>query len=466
MADHPTPIASIPATAQTAAPHRLADYQPPAFLIDTLDLIFDLDPLATRVRATLSVRRNPAHANPAAPLVLDGEDLVLTALVFAAQVLIGIVRLVGALVLAAFFGSHQCHRGTRTVRLRQSVGARHSERVHDHEREHWPVADGGDILPTTSTAGDPSARTRSDRRSERPHKRRLGRHLHERCLRTVTPVGARQAPPQMTSSSPNAVLPAEGTRHALIVHTEEVMGTVVSFRVRPGPDLNPAVAKSLIHEACRRLHEADRVFSTWQHQSPLSRYRRGELQLNEAPAEVAEVLELCWYAKSLSGGFFDPWAMPGGVDPTGLVKGWAVGQATAVLANGGVEAALVNGAGDIAAYGPPETGRVWRVGIRHPWRSEALACIVPVQGARAIATSGCYERGMHLIDPRSGRPSADVASATVCGPNLALCDALATGLAVGADEGLSAITALCDYEGYIVRRDGSESWTRDMAFVE
>ncbi|MGC9271428.1 aminopeptidase N [Acidiphilium sp.] len=77
MADHPTPIA---ATAQTAAPHRLADYQPPAFLIDTLDLIFDLDPLATRVRATLSVRRNPAHANPAAPLVLDGEDLALTAL--------------------------------------------------------------------------------------------------------------------------------------------------------------------------------------------------------------------------------------------------------------------------------------------------------------------------------------------------------------------------------------------------
>ncbi|MDD2877664.1 MAG: aminopeptidase N [Acidiphilium sp.] len=74
MADRPAPIPS------PTAVHRLADYRPPAFLIDTVDLIFDLDPLATRVRATLSVRRNPAHGDATAPLVLDGEDLTLTAI--------------------------------------------------------------------------------------------------------------------------------------------------------------------------------------------------------------------------------------------------------------------------------------------------------------------------------------------------------------------------------------------------
>ncbi|HQT88383.1 MAG TPA: aminopeptidase N [Acidiphilium sp.] len=58
---------------------RLADYRPPAFLIDHVDLIFDLDPETTSVRATLSLRRNPAHGDDRAPLVLDGEDLSLKA---------------------------------------------------------------------------------------------------------------------------------------------------------------------------------------------------------------------------------------------------------------------------------------------------------------------------------------------------------------------------------------------------
>lgn len=269
-----------------------------------------------------------------------------------------------------------------------------------------------------------------------------------------------------TTSTPHVVEQPEAGCPTLIVHAEEVMGTVVSFRVRPGPGLDADAAGRLLAEACRRLHQADWVFSTWKPESALSKFRRGELQLADAPHEVAEVLALCWCAKSLSRGWFDPWAMPEGVDPTGLVKGWAIEQAVAVLKKRGVEAALVNGAGDIAAYGPPDSGRVWRVGIRHPWRPDALACIVPVAGAGAVATSGCYERGRHLVDPRSGLATAAVASATVCGPSLVLSDALATGLAVGGDEVLTVITGLAGYEGYIVRHDGTEVWTREMAFLD
>ncbi len=55
-------------------PTRLADYAPPPFLIDDADLSFDLDLERTRVRARLSVRRNP-DASRAADLVLDGEGL-------------------------------------------------------------------------------------------------------------------------------------------------------------------------------------------------------------------------------------------------------------------------------------------------------------------------------------------------------------------------------------------------------
>ncbi|MDR3532499.1 MAG: aminopeptidase N [Rhodopila sp.] len=64
-----------------AIPHetRLADYTPPAFLVDTVDLRFDLDEAATTVVARLVLRRNPA-APLESPLHLDGEALTLVRL--------------------------------------------------------------------------------------------------------------------------------------------------------------------------------------------------------------------------------------------------------------------------------------------------------------------------------------------------------------------------------------------------
>ncbi|MGH6991023.1 MAG: M1 family aminopeptidase, partial [Stellaceae bacterium] len=57
---------------ETPQPIRLEDYRPPAFLIDTVDLDFDLDPHATKVKAKLTLRRNGNHAEP---LRLNGERL-------------------------------------------------------------------------------------------------------------------------------------------------------------------------------------------------------------------------------------------------------------------------------------------------------------------------------------------------------------------------------------------------------
>ena len=68
MTERPVPLPD-------AAPRRLDEYRPPAFLVDTVDLIFDLDPAATRVRASLTLRRNKAHGIADAPLELDGEGL-------------------------------------------------------------------------------------------------------------------------------------------------------------------------------------------------------------------------------------------------------------------------------------------------------------------------------------------------------------------------------------------------------
>jgi aminopeptidase N len=69
------------AVSTDAAPReiRLADYTPPPFLIDTVDLRFELNERSTRVQSRLAVRRNPAAA-PGLPLMLDGEDLILVSI--------------------------------------------------------------------------------------------------------------------------------------------------------------------------------------------------------------------------------------------------------------------------------------------------------------------------------------------------------------------------------------------------
>ncbi len=248
---------------------------------------------------------------------------------------------------------------------------------------------------------------------------------------------------------------------APIRRTEEVMGTVVSFDVRPGLASRQEIYVALA-EARAGLHRADAVFSTWKPDSPMNRIRRGDLRIGDAPPEVAEVLELCKVARDISRGWFDPWAVPGGVDPTGLVKGWAARNALRRIEAAGV-AAMVNAGGDVAVAGEPQAGRPWHIGIRDPW--DARRVIAVVEAAAGVATSGDYERGEHVLDPRTGRLSSPIASATVIGPDLAVADALATGLLAAGEPGFDWIGPADGYDGLIVRRNGSMIGTSGIKLV-
>jgi len=242
-----------------------------------------------------------------------------------------------------------------------------------------------------------------------------------------------------------------------VTRLETVMGTVVTIDVYPGHEFSGEQAGHLeqrIEDACAILHRADEVFSTWQPASPVSRLRRGEIALQDAPAEVAEVVAACTAARQLAGGWFDPWAMPGGFDPTGYVKGWAAERALAALGPAhGIAGAMVNAAGDIASFGALPAGQPFRIGIADPAARMRLAAIVELTGA--IATSGSYERGQHLIDPHSGTPAARAASASVTGPDLGLADALATALAVAGPDGLEFVAAIAGYAGLVIGFDGA-----------
>jgi thiamine biosynthesis lipoprotein len=79
---------------------------------------------------------------------------------------------------------------------------------------------------------------------------------------------------------------------------------------------------------------------------------------------------------------------------------------------------------------------------------------VVVANDLAIATSGAYARGDHVVDPHTRRPPAGVLSVTITGPDLATSDAYATAaFAMGLD-GPAWTARLRGYEAMTILADG------------
>ncbi len=91
--------------------------------------------------------------------------------------------------------------------------------------------------------------------------------------------------------------------------------------------------------------------------------------------------------------------------------------------------------------------------MRHPLRREAYCAALSLSEG-AVATSGTYERGAHVVNPFTGRPATGLASVTVVGPELTTADAYATAaLAMGADAP-SWLASLHNYEAQVVSDHG------------
>jgi thiamine biosynthesis lipoprotein len=199
------------------------------------------------------------------------------------------------------------------------------------------------------------------------------------------------------------------------------------------------------------LREVDATFSTYRDDSAISRLDRGEVTLADCPPEVDEVLSRCLELERRTRGYFS--ARPAGrLDPSGLVKGWAVGGAARLLAQAGARCFCINAGGDVVARGRPAPDRPWRVGVRHPVEHDRLAAVLAVEDL-AVATSGEYERGAHIVDPHTGAPPTGLVSVTVVGPDLATADAYATAaFAMGAD-GPAWTATLDGYDAMCVTSD-------------
>jgi FAD:protein FMN transferase len=230
---------------------------------------------------------------------------------------------------------------------------------------------------------------------------------------------------------------------------EQVMGMPVIVDVR-----DEEVAPPALDDVFDWLRWVDETFSTYRETSEISRLNRGELALADAHPEVRAVLARCEELREETGGYFDARAERDRLDPSGLVKGWSVDRAAAILERAGARNYAVNAGGDMRLHGRAVPGWCWRVGLQHPLRRDALAQVIET-GDLAVATSGAYERGEHVLDPHTGRPPQGILSVTVTGPELATADAYATAaFAMGPVRAPHWTARLRGYDALTILADG------------
>lgn len=202
------------------------------------------------------------------------------------------------------------------------------------------------------------------------------------------------------------------------------MGTEASLHLRgrridSDPAVEPAVAAVFGH-----LRAVDELFSTFRPDSQVSALRRGELPLGRRHPWLTEVLALCEEARDRTDGYFDAW-LPGGFDPSGLVKGWAADRAAGHLAGlHGFDHYLDVG-GDIAGRVGVTTTPPWRVAVEDPADRTVFLAILDLRTG-GVATSGTAARGCHVVDPHTGTHPGGLLAVTVTGPTLLWADVFAT----------------------------------------
>jgi thiamine biosynthesis lipoprotein len=224
-----------------------------------------------------------------------------------------------------------------------------------------------------------------------------------------------------------------------------------------------AAIDAAIEDVKKFVVDVDNAFSTYKENSFVSRLRRKEIEIGQCPQDVQEVWDACFNARYLSDGAFDSWKVEGGFDPSGYVKGWAADRVAQILVQAGCQHVQVNAAGDLTLRGGNllDNGTVepWKIGVSNPDNTQEVLRIFEIYDG-AIATSGQYERGAHIIDPFSGVIAIGAKSATVIGPDGGLTDAMATALMVTGDDGAKFFgqPELAEYSAWCIDRHEGTAW--------
>ena len=206
------------------------------------------------------------------------------------------------------------------------------------------------------------------------------------------------------------------------------------------------------------FRSVDEQFSPYKEMSEVSRLNRGELEEKDYSNEMKEVLSLAAETKKEADGYFDVWHK-GKFDPSGIVKGWSIYNASKILDARGLLHFYVDAGGDIEVRGKNTEGALWRVGIRNPFETSSIIKTLQLTNC-GVATSGTYIRGQHIYNPHSPDSEIkDIVSLTVIGPNVYEADRFATAAFAMGRGGITFLASLPHLAAYVIDANGIATMT-------
>ncbi len=221
--------------------------------------------------------------------------------------------------------------------------------------------------------------------------------------------------------------------------------------------VDPDVTEADIENVFAYFRAVDATFSTYKEHSEISKINRGELCEEEYSADMKTILALSEQSRQETGGYFDI-RHNGIIDPSGIVKGWAILQAAYLLKDAGFTNFYIDAGGDIQVSGK-KGSNPWRIGIRNPFNRKEIVKTLAVTD-KGIATSGTAVRGQHIYNPHNpGVPLQDIVSLTIIGPNVYEADRFATAAFAMGRKGISFIEQLAGFEGYMIDASARATFT-------
>lgn len=191
------------------------------------------------------------------------------------------------------------------------------------------------------------------------------------------------------------------------------------------------------------LRYVDKTFSPFKKNSQVSLFNAKKLKLKDSSSDFKKIYRQCKKYQKITDGFFNAFNN-GYYDPCGFVKGWAIKESANIIKRNGYKKYLVSVGGDM------EIGNEYKkIGIRNPFNKNQIIKIIKVKNV-GIATSGNYERGLHIYNPKNNFKKADsVASVTVIDKKIDRADVLATTAFVMGKNGIDFIQSL-NAQAYII----------------
>jgi thiamine biosynthesis lipoprotein len=243
-------------------------------------------------------------------------------------------------------------------------------------------------------------------------------------------------------------------------HIELAMGTGFSFHGRSS--LSDSETSIVLNQACAILHEADRIFSLYKTESPLSRLARGETSVADCPPVVSEIWDACQAWEKATDGWFSAFTPEHTFDPSGLVKTWAANRAAEFVLERGITDFTLNAGGDVMIADGVTEAIDWRMGISKPVSIAAddagVLTVIDLHRTpfRAMATSGSAERGLHIWNPKAGgrEPAKEFVQVSVIAKDLVTSDVWATAAFAEGERAVEHLNRIDDIEALFVYADG------------